>query len=474
MRIAFINPQGNFDRHDSHLTEHPDFGGQLVYVKELALAMARRGVDVDILTRRINDPHWPEFNRALDDFGELSDQVRIVRLEFGGDAFLAKERLWPHLPAFVEAIEHHYGEQGLPDYFTAHYADAAATAVLLQQRIGARFTFTGHSLGAQKMDKLGVNAENNEAMEARYRFSTRLAAEREGMAHADTIITSTSEERFEQYGHRLYGGAVDPADDAHFRVIPPGINSRIFNSDADSDDPADRARVLAQVPHPDQPHVVVSSRLDPKKNIAGVVEAFAASSALRKAARLALFVRGADDPWSDLGRLGEAERKVLVPILERIEAAGLRDRVHFLNLNSQRQLACAYRFLARSGSIFALPSLFEPFGLAPIEAAACGLAVAATRNGGPTEIFAGGVGELFDPEDPADIASSLLRALSNREHLAERAARRVAERYTWDRTAKAYLDVIKGNLGDAGPGTARVSDVNAGFAPLLNDYLNRN
>ena len=40
MQIIFLNPQGNFDPQDSYWTEHPDFGGQLVYVKETALALA--------------------------------------------------------------------------------------------------------------------------------------------------------------------------------------------------------------------------------------------------------------------------------------------------------------------------------------------------------------------------------------------------------------------------------------------------
>ena len=50
MHIAFLNPQGNFDPNDSYWTEHPDFGGQLVYVKEVATAMAALGHRVDILT----------------------------------------------------------------------------------------------------------------------------------------------------------------------------------------------------------------------------------------------------------------------------------------------------------------------------------------------------------------------------------------------------------------------------------------
>ena len=52
MHVAFINPQGNFDPEDSYWTAHPDFGGQLVYVKELALAMGNLGHSVDVVASR--------------------------------------------------------------------------------------------------------------------------------------------------------------------------------------------------------------------------------------------------------------------------------------------------------------------------------------------------------------------------------------------------------------------------------------
>ncbi len=55
MHVIFLNSQGNFDSKDSYWTEHPDFGGQLVYVKEIALAMAAQGHKVDIVTRQIID-----------------------------------------------------------------------------------------------------------------------------------------------------------------------------------------------------------------------------------------------------------------------------------------------------------------------------------------------------------------------------------------------------------------------------------
>ena len=97
MHVIFINPQGNFDARDSYLTEHPDFGGQLVYVKEVAMAMAKLGHRVDIVTRRMQDPEWPEFSSDSEFYDGYPDNPRIVRIACGGPKFLPKEKLWPPL-----------------------------------------------------------------------------------------------------------------------------------------------------------------------------------------------------------------------------------------------------------------------------------------------------------------------------------------------------------------------------------------
>ena len=91
MHILFFNPQGNFDEHDSHLAEHPDFGGQLVYVKEVAKAMVDAGNRVDIVTRQIKDPKWPEFASAIDYYSGYTPNLRIVRLACGGEKFLDEQ-----------------------------------------------------------------------------------------------------------------------------------------------------------------------------------------------------------------------------------------------------------------------------------------------------------------------------------------------------------------------------------------------
>jgi len=453
MHILFLNPQGNFDSADSHLAEHPDFGGQLIYVKEVARAMVAAGHRVDIVTRRIVDPEWPEFSAPVDHYEGTGPGLRIVRIPCGGDRFLAKERLWEHLPEFADrAVAFYAGAR--PDCLTAHYADGGYCAALVQARSGLPFTFTGHSLGAQKMDKLGVSRDNREVMEQRYRFSRRIAAERLSMRRACRIITSTLQERMEQYGHPLYHGAVDVTDEERFAVIPPGVNTTIFHAGHDKTDDEVARRLDRRLADPGRPHLLVASRLDEKKNIAGTVEAYLSSPALRDEVGLAICLRGMDDPFEEVESLPEAEQVVLRPVLEMISAAGLRGRVDFLDIPSQAELAATYRYFARRGSVFVLAAFYEPFGLAPIEAAACGLACVATRNGGPTEVFADGSGVLVDPFDASDIARGMLAAVAAHGDLSRRAAQRVRERYTWEQTAAGYLRVI-GQCLEAGAAPAR-------------------
>ena len=229
--IAFLNPQGNFDPDDSYWTEHADFGGQLVYVKEVALALAKKDINVDIITRQIKDKDWPEFSGKIDYYPE-NDKVRIIRLPFGGQEFLEKELLWPHIHNYVNEIIHFYEEEGsYPEAFTTHYGDGGLAGVLFNEKTGIPFTFTGHSLGAQKMDKLNVNSDNFQNMINRFKFHRRIAAERLTMDRANKIIVSTSQERYEQYSHPLYENAVDVDNSNKFSVIPPGANTEIFNGE---------------------------------------------------------------------------------------------------------------------------------------------------------------------------------------------------------------------------------------------------
>src|SRR5918997_1352801 len=390
MRVAFINPQGNFDPEDSYWTAHPDFGGQLVYVKELALAMGNLGHAADIVTRRIVDPDWPKFSAPTDAYPDAPN-VRILRIPCGPDGFLPKEELWPYLgtefvPALISFYEH---EGSMPDAVTSHYGDGGLCAALFEERTGVPFSFTAHSLGAQKMDKMGVRRRDVAEVDGRYNFSKRLVAERLAMNRSGVNVTSTDQERFVQYTHNAYRGAVDPTDAARFAAVPPGVAMHIFDRSSRTDDEeAVREHVTSSLTRdlsPDRidlPCVVASSRLDPKKNHLSLVEAFASSPTLRASANLVILTGNMENPLGDYRDADDGERAVLDGIMGTIDRARMRGMVSMFAVRGQRRLAAAYRFLAERRSVFALTANYEPFGLAPLEAMAAGLPAVVPQKGG--------------------------------------------------------------------------------------------
>jgi sucrose-phosphate synthase len=470
MRLAFVNPQGNFDPADSYLTAHPDFGGQLVYVREVALALAAMGHQADILTRQITDPQWPEFAAPTDAYPDHPN-VRVLRFPCGPRRFLPKEELWPHLKEWVGNIVRFYRREGVwPDLWTAHYADGGLSAALLEEHSGVPFTFTSHSLGAWKLERM-LASEPLPALDARYNFGARIEAERVAMARSATIITNSNRGRYCLHDHPAYRDVVDVEDDRRFAVIPPGVNLAVF--DAGSRSPREGqireaiAAALARDIAPERgglPAVIAWSRLDPKKNHLTLVRAFSHRPELRERANLIMITRGLDDPLREPDAATPNEQAVLRPVVDEIERAGLWGCVSAFNLAGQDAVAALYRWGAQIGGVFCLPAKHEPFGLSVIEAMACGLPVVATSNGGPQEITQGGrAGLLADPDDHAQLAEQLLRLLGDPEAWRIYAARgrgRVLEQYNWQRTAEGYArlarEIARG--GRAGDGSFPLPD----------------
>jgi len=449
MRVAFVNPQGNFDPRNSYLASHPDFGGQLVYVREVARVLGETGHQADILTRRVVDPEWPEFGSPTDAYPG-HENVRILRVPCGPERFLPKEELWPYLGEWAENVAKLYrGEGSWPDLWTGHYADGGLAAALLEEASGVPFTFTGHSLGAWKLDGLVQGSEDLAAADARYNFGARLEAERTAMARSVANVANSEAERREQYDHAAYRGSVDVRDDGRFAVIPPGIDFEIFDPEARGpQEEGTRERILAAhrrdvaPERQDLPAVVAWSRLDPKKNHLSLVEAFAGSDELRRRANLLIITRGLDDPLRNPGAADE-ERTVLEALISAVERADLWGGISAFGLSGQTALAALYRWGAETGGVFCLPAEYEPFGMTVVEAMAVGLPVVVTRNGGPQETTDGGrVGLLVDPHDPQDIAAKLLVLLSDGETwkvYADRGLERSHDLYSWRRTAEGYL-----------------------------------
>ena len=198
----------------------------------MARKLGEMGHKADILTRRIVDPEWPEFEGETDSYPGHPN-VRILRISCGPDEFLPKEELWPYLGDWVEGVAGLYrGEGTWPDLWTGHYADGGLAAAALEEASGVPFTFTGHSLGAWKLDTLLQEAEGPAVMQEvdeRYNFGARIKAERTAISRAKKIVTNSAAERHEQYAHPAYRGLADPEGEDRFAVIAPGTNFDIFS-----------------------------------------------------------------------------------------------------------------------------------------------------------------------------------------------------------------------------------------------------
>lgn len=444
--LVLISIHGLIRGHDLELGRDADTGGQTKYVVDLARALGEHPdvSQVDLVTRRIVD------QRVADDYAQpieaLNDKARIVRIDAGPaeepGAYIPKEQLWDYLDPFTDSLVDWLREQPRrPDIIHSHYADAGYVGVRVANLLGVPLVHTGHSLGRDKRKRLLANGMTPEAIEHTYNMARRVRAEEETLANADLVITSTNNEITEQY--RLYN-YYDPDRKA---VIPPGTNLDQFRP-PEPGEAFPYARALEPfLREPDKPLVLALSRPDERKNIAILLEAFGASEALREAANL-LIIAGNRDSIRDLDQGAES---VLTDLLLRIDEHGLYGRVAMPKHHSADDVAQIYRMAADRGGVFINPALTEPFGLTLLEAAASGLPLVATENGGPVDIIANcDNGVLVDPLDESAIADALLGLLTDPERwqtASEKGLAGVRKHYSWQAHAARYLERLD-TLGD--------------------------
>ncbi|HKJ03678.1 MAG TPA: HAD family hydrolase, partial [Longimicrobiales bacterium] len=172
------------------------------------------------------------------------------------------------------------------------------------------------------------------------------------------------------------------------------------------------------------------------------VEAFADTPGLRDRANLVL-VAGTRD---DITETDPATRRVVLSILIQVDRHDLYGVVAYPKHHHPSDVPDLYRLAARSGGVFVNPALTEPFGLTLIEAAACGLPVVATDDGGPRDIIeACRHGLLVDVMDTRALGRAIMDALSQpvrRARWAKNAVSRVHRKFSWRTHTRRYLEAI--------------------------------
>jgi len=437
--LILISIHGLVRSHNLELGRDADTGGQIKYAVELTKALSEQPnvARVDLLTRQISDPNVS--SDYAKKFEPINNKARIVRLECGDNTYIAKEKLWDCLDNFADnALNYIYEQNAFPQIIHSHYADAGYVGSRLSHLLSVPLIHTGHSLGRIKRKRLLASGINRDEIEKRYNMSRRIDAEEMTLGIAERVITSTSQEIKQQY--ELY----DYYQPDQMRIIPPGTDLDKFHPATGEEMSSEIAREIFRfLQTPDKPIILALSRPDQRKNISTLIAAYGESETLQERANLVIVAGNRDD----IRDLDTGAQEVFTDILLSIDAHDLYGKVAYPKHHKPDDVSVIYRLTALTKGVFINPALTEPFGLTLIEAAACGLPIVSTEDGGPIDIIANCKnGYLIDPLDTSDIANKLLEALKNKKQwktFSLNGINGVRKHYSWQAHTEKYLRVIQ-------------------------------
>ncbi len=438
LHIALISIHGLIRGENLELGRDSDTGGQTKYVVELAraLSMNPRVGRVDIYTRMVFDKKIDKiYSEKIE---TISEKANIIRIPCGPKRYIRKEMLWNYLDSFTDSVLRSIRRSGeKPDIVHAHYADAGYVGAHLSDMLGVPLVFTGHSLGRVKKERLLGKGMSPETIEGRYNISTRIGAEELALKKARLVVTNSNQEIDSQY--KSYGNS-NPSRQV---AIPTGVDlSRFYSKFYVWTQPNIYNHIVKFLDDPKKPMILCVSRPDPRKNISALLHAYGQSEELQQIANLVL-ITGVRE---DIAEMEKGPQEVLSDILMLIDKYDLYGKVAYPKQHDADDVPSMYRVAARTKGVFVNPALTEPFGLTLIEAAASGLPMVATNNGGPKEIVRlCKNGLLVDTSDVSNISETLHIALTSKDQWkrwSNNGIKGAKEHYSWEGHVKKYVRII--------------------------------
>ena len=403
-RVAFLS------MHTSPLDQPGagEAGGMNVYMNDLAGALASRGVETTVFTRR-NDPSPPEMIKTASGY-------RVSLIDAGPPRPAPASALAEWVGDYAGRVIDRMREEGGYDLVHSHYWLSGWAGRMVKQSLGLPLANSFHTLGRVK-DATRRPGQPPEPL-------SRIAAENEVIAAADCVIVSSEYEADELIGHYR-------ADPGRVCINPPGIDLRLFR-------PGDRAAARQRLGMGDEPLILFAGRIQPLKGADVAVRALATVRESLPGARLAL-VGGPSGPD------GEAE---LAAVRREAARLGAEGAVTFYGPRPHREMPLFYQ----AADALAAPSRSESFCLVAVEGQACGTPVVAANVGGLRYVVSDRrSGILVDGWEAADYGRALLSVLRSpalREDLSAGAIAN-AERFGWDLSTERLLELYKGIMDAA-------------------------
>lgn len=385
-----------------------DSGGQNIYVAHVARQLARRGFDVDVFTRSDRSflPtvfHW-------------QDGVRVVHVPAGPARFLPKEELLPYMPAFSQFLDEFIASQSRPyDVLHANFFMSGRAALEPARVHGIPLVMTFHALGRVRRRH---QREQDRFPDERFEIEDEL------VHRADRIVAECPQDREDLLS--LYG-----ADPQRIDVVPCGYDPEEFS-------PVDRAEARRRLGWDQNEFAVLQlGRLVPRKGIDNAIRGIAALKR-RHGVDARLYVVGGNSPTPNPIATPEIGR--LTALAER---EGVVDRVVFVGRRNRSTL----RYYYAAADAFVTTPWYEPFGITPVEAMACGTPVVGANVGGIRSTVLDGVtGFHVPPEDSKALADRLSRLHADpglRARFGEAGRVRAQRGFTWAHVAAGLVETYE-------------------------------
>ncbi len=370
-----------------------DTGGMSTYLRSLSSALAKKGHQVDLYTRRPNS--------GTERVEYLEANVRLI---YPGDglAELDKNHLYSHCPAVAESIDRFSRLERLDyDVIFSHYWLSGVIGRLLKKRWNKPHLIMFHTLARAK----------NELCPGENEPQLRLETEAELARDCDLVVTAAKSEQKRILNY--YDLSIKKT-----ALIPCGIERSLFypfNEKCHLD------LKLHKGAQASGKTILAVGRIEPVKGFDLLIDAV---SLLPAEDDLKVVIVGGEG----------SGRTRLAALKDKVYDLGLSDRVFFTGVVEHSCLPFYYN----AAALTVIPSYYESFGLTALESIACGTPVVASPVGGVPELVGqnNAFGYLVKGRDPVSWAAAIRKLYTKSEPISRTVLKTGLAPYSWPDAAE--------------------------------------
>jgi D-inositol-3-phosphate glycosyltransferase len=384
-----------------------DSGGQNVYVAELCKELARKHYCIDVFTRREDE--------AVAEIVSWLPNIRVIHVKAGPAKIIAKEDILGFMDEFAQnMLSFIRTEQLQYTIVHANFFMSGLVASKIKKALSVPYVITFHALGLvrqlhqKEMDKFPAQ---------------RTDIEKFLVQDADGIIAECPQDKDDLVQHYQ-------APEEKITIIPCGFSRNEFK-------PIPKREARQKTNLPIKEFIILQlGRMVPRKGVDNVIRA--AGRLRNTITNFRLVIVGGDADMPQVMETSEIARLLNIADKENVAA-----NITFTGRKNRQELKYYYS----AADVFITTPWYEPFGITPLEAMACGTPVIGANVGGiKYSVAEGQTGFLVPPNEPGALAARighLYNDASLKARMSKNALARVNRHFTWQCVAESIMDLYE-------------------------------